>query len=66
MSTTIEQHHSRLTQPAVAIFLRELQDQGYRNSIILLIVDIKMNFMYFFIGLVKQLVKGIEEPKGPK
>ena len=23
-----------------------------------------MTFMYFFKGLVKQLVKGIEEPKG--
>ena len=64
MSTTIEQKaHSAST---VTLFLRELQDQGYRNGIILLITDIKMNFMYFFIGLVKQLVKGIEEPKGPK
>ena len=55
MSTTIEAHSAS----TVTLFL-----QGYRNGIILLIMDKKNTFMYFFKEEVKQLVEGIEEPKG--
>ena len=37
--------------------------QGYRNGIILLIIEIKITSMYFFKGSVKKLVKRIVEPK---